>query len=71
MFEKIVYIKSHFGKSFIWPLIEAENLRGGLAGKADAKNTTRSAAEVWRFFKRHSAWPCLPKRYKFASSKVK
>jgi hypothetical protein len=38
------------GKTLIWPLIEAEYLRGGLARKAAAKNTTRSAAQVWRFF---------------------
>jgi hypothetical protein len=42
-----------FRKNLIWPLIEAINLRVGRAGKAAAKNTTRSEEEVWRFFKRH------------------
>jgi len=52
-------------------LIEAEYLRGGLADKAAAKNTTRSAAEVWRFFIAALAWPWPLKRCKFASAKAK
>jgi len=51
--------------------VEAKNLRVGLADKADAKNTTRSEAEVWRFFKAALAWPWPPKRCRFASAKVK
>ena len=46
-------IQRPFRQTFFWPLIEAKYLRGGLAGKAAAKNTTRSIAQAWRFFKRH------------------
>ena len=71
MVKKSVTQSPYSAKTLIWPLIEAEYLRGGLARKADAKNTTRSEAEVWRFFRRHLPWPFVPERYKFASAKAK
>lgn len=46
-------------------------LARGLADKAAAKNTTRSAAQVWRFFIAALAWPWPLKRCKFASAKAK
>jgi len=51
-------------------LIEAENLRGGLACKAaiEIKYYPERSVAVEIFFG-HEAWPCEPKRYKFASSK--
>jgi hypothetical protein len=43
--------------------------RGASGARLTLKNTTRSVAEVWRFFKAAFAWPCPLKRGKFASSK--
>lgn len=62
---------THSAENLIWPLIEAENLRGGLACKAaiEKNRPERSGGRAIIFG--HEAWPCEPKRYKFASAKAK
>ncbi|MET3501266.1 hypothetical protein ABIC45_002878 [Mucilaginibacter rubeus] len=34
---KNLFFKDHFGKTLIWPLIEAEYLRGGASGQGCRK----------------------------------